>query len=37
MTALTWLDITDITWQPASLEDLFLRHYTTAAGGSAGR
>jgi ABC-2 type transport system ATP-binding protein len=35
--ALTWLDITDITWEPASLEDLFLRHYTATAGGSAAR
>jgi ABC-2 type transport system ATP-binding protein len=23
LTALTWLDVIDITWQPASLEDLF--------------
>jgi ABC-2 type transport system ATP-binding protein len=35
--ALSWLDITDITWEPASLEDLFLRHYTTAVGGSTAR
>ena len=40
--ALTWLDVVDITWQPPSLEDLFLRHYAdatavpTAGGGSSG-
>jgi ABC-2 type transport system ATP-binding protein len=27
LTALTWLDVIDITWQPASLEDLFPRHH----------
>ncbi|GAA4408774.1 ABC transporter ATP-binding protein [Fodinibacter luteus] len=32
VSALTWLDITDITWERASLEDLFLRHYTTVGG-----
>ena len=34
LTALTWLDVTDITWEPASLEDLFLRHYTATPAGS---
>lgn len=29
LTAFTWLDITDITWEPASLEDLFRRHDAT--------
>ena len=28
--ALTWLDVVDITWEPPSLEDLFLRHYADA-------
>jgi polyether ionophore transport system ATP-binding protein len=37
LTALTWLDVVDITWQPASLEDLFLRHYADATPGGAGR
>jgi hypothetical protein len=34
LTALTWLDVTAITWQPASLEDLFLRHYGATPAGS---
>jgi ABC-2 type transport system ATP-binding protein len=37
LTALTWLDVVDITWAPASLEDLFLRHYEDAISGTAGR
>jgi ABC-2 type transport system ATP-binding protein len=37
LTALTWLDVVDITWQPASLEDLFLRHYDDATPGRAAR
>ncbi|HYN66451.1 MAG TPA: hypothetical protein VES93_06145, partial [Ornithinibacter sp.] len=37
LTALTWLDVVDITWEPASLEDLFLRHYEDAISGRAGR
>ena len=31
------LDVVDITWEPASLEDLFLRHYGHATAGSPGR
>ena len=27
LTVLSGLDVVDITWEPASLEDLFLRHY----------
>ncbi len=33
--ALAALDVVDITWEPASLEDLFLRHYSTADAGRA--
>ena len=32
---LATLDVVDITWEPASLEDLFLRHYSTADAGRA--
>ncbi|HSO66199.1 MAG TPA: ABC transporter ATP-binding protein, partial [Ornithinibacter sp.] len=37
LTTLAGIDVVDITWEPASLEDLFLRHYAQVASGSAGR
>ena len=37
LTTLAGLDVVDITWEPASLEDLFLRHYGAVTSGSAGR
>ena len=33
LTTLSGLDVVDITWEPASLEDLFLRHYGAATAG----
>ena len=37
LTVLAGLDVVDLTWEPASLEDLFLRHYGHATAGSPGR